>query len=57
VWDLFYVTLKMCVSCDTETGRWCSMKLYYLDVTLLIINKAFPYQKKIVFFDKIVGLS
>jgi hypothetical protein len=33
------------------------MKLYYLDVTLLIINKAFPYQKKIVFFDKIVGLS
>jgi hypothetical protein len=31
-------------------------KLYYLDLTLLNINKVFPYQKKNV-FDKIVGLS
>jgi hypothetical protein len=34
------------VSCDAEVGRWCSGKLYYLNVTFLNINKAFPYPKK-----------
>jgi hypothetical protein len=35
------------VSCDAEVGRWCSEKLYYLNVTFLNINKAFPYKKKL----------
>jgi hypothetical protein len=40
VWDLFYVYLRLCVSCDAEVGRWCSEKLYYLNVTFLNSNKA-----------------
>jgi hypothetical protein len=28
VWDLFYVSIRLCVSCDAKVGRWCSGKLY-----------------------------
>jgi hypothetical protein len=31
---------------ECRSREWHSRKLYYLDVTYLNINKAFPYQKK-----------
>jgi hypothetical protein len=52
IFFVFYVTLSLCVSCDTEGREICSMKLYYLDVTLLNINKTFPYRKKYVFLTR-----
>jgi hypothetical protein len=45
----------VCRACDAEAGSQRSRKLYYLDVTFLNINKAFPYQKKTC--DENVGTS
>jgi hypothetical protein len=47
------------VSCDAEVGRWCLGKLYYLNVTFLNSNKAFPFQKKsnMKFFKSHIQLS
>jgi hypothetical protein len=35
----------MCRACDAEARSQHSKKLYYLNVTFLNINKAFPYEK------------
>jgi hypothetical protein len=51
VWEFlfllsFFLFFWPCASWDAEVGSGHSKKLYYLDVTYLNINKAFPYKKK-----------
>jgi hypothetical protein len=51
VWVFFFLFrffLAVCIM-ECRSREWHSRKLYYLDVTYLNINKAFPYLKKMLF--------